>query len=85
MGINSFEQGKIFFNEDNKVIDKKNILNKISLLAFTFFIFLFTSFISAQVIIKEKVEINPQEVQYCRITQFKVIQCELIFNGHLQM
>ena len=84
MGINSFEQGKIFFNEDNKVIDKKNILNKISLLAFTFFIFLFTSFISAQVIIKEKVEDKSAE-QYCRITQFKVIQCELIFNGHLQM
>ncbi len=43
-----------------KVLDKQNKLNKISLLAFAFFVLLLSSHISAQVIIKEKVEINPQ-------------------------
>ena len=62
MGINSFEQSKIFSIIDDKAVDKKNILNKISLLAFTFFVFLLSSHVFAQVIIKEKVEINPQTI-----------------------
>ncbi len=38
------------------------LVSRFSLLAFTFFVFIFSSHINAQVIIKEKVEINPQSV-----------------------
>ncbi|RPI65102.1 MAG: hypothetical protein EHM44_01635 [Ignavibacteriales bacterium] len=45
-----------------KVPDKQNKLSKVSLLvAFAFLIFLLSSLVPAQVIIKEKVEINPQK------------------------
>lgn len=49
-----------------KVLDKPKKLSKISFLAFTlvampFFVFLLSSYVPAQVIIKEKVEINPQK------------------------
>ena len=48
-----------------KALDKQNNLSEFSLLTFTlvampFFVFLLSSLIPAQVIIKEKVEINPQ-------------------------
>ncbi|MFZ1520138.1 MAG: hypothetical protein WAU11_15270 [Ignavibacteriaceae bacterium] len=45
-----------------KVLDKQNNLSKFSLLAFTFIVFLLSFHANAQVIIKEKVEINPQSV-----------------------
>ncbi len=46
-----------------KVLGKRNNLSEFSLfVAFAFLIFLLSSLVPAQVIIKEKVEINPQTI-----------------------
>ena len=62
MGKFSFSQGIVFFQKDSKAIDRRKYFTQTSIFRFSFFVFLLSFHVSAQVIIKEKVEINPQTI-----------------------